>query len=404
METECGFGSSRKAERCRGFGGISNLLPFLLSGSFSDIYFFQEEIMPVYSASDLRSRIERFPKKNLIHLPTPFYKLDNLSKVLDGPDIYIKRDDMTGLAFGGNKSRKLEFIIQDIIAKNKDAVITWASVQSNWCLQTSAAAQKFGIKPILILYKDYNLPYEADGNLLLDIILNAEIRIEDTEKGKVIKEKDVRPILEEAASDAEKKGFSPYIAPIGGSLVGGSMDIPLGAIGYVEAFAELKEQAEALSLEIDHVVFASGSGGTQAGLTVGAKAISKRTQILGISVSEEKVSYGRDIHKASLDTAKALELNIEIDRSDIMIFDGYIKEGYGIVDKEISDTLRITAKNEGIFLDPVYTGKAMCALMDLINKNYFRKDEKIVFFHTGGTPALFPNKHLITHFLKREMS
>jgi D-cysteine desulfhydrase family pyridoxal phosphate-dependent enzyme len=358
--------------------------------------------MSAYSISSLKTKIQKFPKENLIHLPTPFYKLKNLSEALEGPDIYVKRDDMTGLAFGGNKSRKLEFIIHDVLAKNKDAIITWASVQSNWCLQTAAAAQKYGIKPILVLFKTYDLPDGADGNLLLDVILNAEIRIEDAEKGKVIKEEDVKDILEETVHETEERGFSPYIAPIGGSLIGGSMDIPLGAISYVGAFIELMEQARAQDLKIDHVVFASGSGGTQAGLTVGAKSLSEKTQILGISVSEEKESYMKDIFKISIDTVKSLELDVEIDRDDILILDDYLKEGYGIVDKEISDTLRFIAAKEGFFLDPVYTGKAMCALMDLVKKDYFRKEDKIVFFHTGGTPALFPNKHLIKKFLNKE--
>lgn len=353
-----------------------------------------------FSVSDIKERITKFPKKNLIHLPTPLQKLENISHTLKGPEIFMKRDDLTGHAFGGNKSRKLEFIIQDALDKKADVFITWASVQSNWCLQTAAAARKFGIKPVLLLFKTYDLPEEYDGNLLLDFILDAEIKIREAEKGKVVREEDVIDIIEEMINEIKELGYTPYVAPIGGSMVGGSMKKPLGAISYVYAFVEMLEQAEAKGIGIDYVVHATGSGGTQAGLVVGAKAIKENIKVLGISVSEDKESFSRDVLAIARDTVKALALDLKIERDDIFVFDEYIKEGYGIVNKEVSDVLRFVAIREGIFLDPVYTGKAMVALLDLIQKGYFRKEDKIVFFHTGGTPALFPNKHKISKFLK----
>jgi L-cysteate sulfo-lyase len=355
--------------------------------------------MAVSTISGLKDKIQRFPKKDLIHLPTPFMKLENLSQELGGPNIYIKRDDLTGLAFGGNKSRKLEFIIQDVLDKKADAIITWAGLQSNWCLQTAAAARKFGIKPILVLFDVYDLPMEYDGNLLLDFILDADIKIRELGKGSIIHLEDVDKILEEAVREAKESGYKPYLAPIGGSAAEGSMDRPLGAIGYVNAFVEMVEQAESQGVEVNYAIHASGSGGTQAGLAVGAKALSENCKVLGVSVSEEKGTYLDLVLDIAEDTAKALELGLEIGREDIIIFDEYIKEGYGEVNREVSEALRLMSIKEGIFLDPVYTGKAMVALVDLAKRGYFRKDDNVVFFHTGGTAALFPNKAKLSKFL-----
>lgn len=352
------------------------------------------------SVAEIKKRIDKFPRKTLIHLPTPFQKLENLSQMLGGPEVFIKREDLTGLAFGGNKSRKLEFIISDVLDKKAEVIITWASLQSNWCLQTAAAARKFGIKPILLLFKTYELPEEYDGNLLLDFVLEADIRIRDAEKGKVVTLEYAFEIIEDIVNEVEESGYNPYVAPIGGSMVGGSMDRPLGAVSYVNAFAEMLEQADAQGIELDYVIHASGSGGTQAGLVVGAKALTENIKVLGISVSEERDSYGKEVLTIAQDTIKALDLDISIPKEDIILFDEYIGEGYGIVDKEVSEVIRLVATREAIMLDPVYTGKAMVAFVDLVKKDYFQKEDKVVFFHTGGTPALFPNKHKLFNFLK----
>ncbi len=355
--------------------------------------------MSIYSISELQSRLQKYPKKPLIHLPTPFKKLENLSRALEGPEIFIKREDLTGLCFGGNKSRKLEYIMFDALQKGANAIITWASVQSNWCLQTAAAAKMCGIKPILMLYRTYMVPEEFDGNLLLDFILDAEIQIRDVEPGKVLSESEIKDDLEENVARLREQGYIPYVAPIGGSMVGGSMESPLGAIASVEAFAETMQQATDQGIQLTHILHASSSGGTQAGLAVGAKCLSRNVKVIGISVSYEKNSCQKDILALSLETQKALELDPDMTEQDIIVFDEYIKEGYGIVNREVADVLRMTAIKEGIFLDPVYTGKAMVALRDLIQKGYFAKDDKIVFVHTGGTPALFPNRRLIGEFL-----
>ena len=357
--------------------------------------------MGLLTISEIKKRIGQFAKKKLINSPTPFQKLENLSHVLEGPEIYMKRDDLTGLALGGNKSRKLEFIIQDALEKKADVILTWASVQSNWCLQTAAAARKFGIKPILILFKTDELSDEYDGNLLLDYILEADIRIREGEKGKVVNIEEAKEAIEELVNEAKEWGYNPYIVPIGGSMVGGSMEYPLGAISYVEAFVEMLEQAKSQKDEVDYIVHASGSGGTQAGLIVGAKALKENIKVLGISVSDEKEPYGKEVLRIAQDTVKALQIDIDIFEEDIIIFDEYIKEGYGIMNKEVSDAIRLVALREGIILDPSYTGKAAVALLDLIKKGYFQKEDKVVFFHTGGTPALFPHRHNLVNFLKR---
>jgi len=355
--------------------------------------------MAAFNVSEIKEKIQKFPKQDLIHLPTPFQKLENLTQELGGPNIYIKRDDLTGLAFGGNKSRKLEFIIQDVLNKKADVIITWAGLQSNWCLQTAAAARKFGITPILVLFNIYDLPAEYDGNLLLDFILNADIKVKEAEKGGVVHLEEVDQVLEETATEVKERGHIPYVAPIGGSAVGGSMQQPLGAISYVNAYVELVEQAESRGFDVDYVIQASGSGGTQAGLAVGAKALSEKAKVLGMSVSEEKKTYRELVLNIARDTIKALDVELEMGEGDIVIFDEYIGEGYGEVNKDVAETIRLVAIREGIFLDPVYTGKAMVGLIDLVKKGYFRRDDNIVFYHTGGTAALFPNKHKLGKFL-----
>jgi D-cysteine desulfhydrase family pyridoxal phosphate-dependent enzyme len=357
--------------------------------------------MALYSISEIKKRIDVFPRRDLAHLPTPLQKMENISRELGGPEIYMKRDDLTGLAFGGNKSRKLEFIIEDVLSKKADAIITWASLQSNWCLQTAAAARKFGIKPVLLLFKTYDLPEEYDGNLLLDYILDADVIIKDAEKGKAVRIDDIQDIVQAVENEVKEWGYTPYLAPIGGSMVGGSMEKPLGAVSYVNAFVELMEQAGKQGLEINYVLHASGSGGTQGGLAVGAKALEGKIKVMGISVSEAKEPYGKEVLTIARDTVKALSLDLAVEKGDIIILDEYIKEGYGILNKEVAEAIRFVAAKEGIFLDPVYTGKAMAALISLVKKGYFKKEDKIVFFHTGGTPALFPNKQHLVNLLKK---
>ncbi len=357
--------------------------------------------MALCSRDELKKRIGGFPRKTLIHLPTPFRKLDNLSRNLGGPEIYIKRDDLTGLALGGNKSRKLEFIIPDALSKGAGAVVTWASVQSNWCLQTAAAARRFGLRPVLILFKTTEEPPEFDGNLLLDFILEADIHIREAEKGKVVAEKKVRSVLEEVVNAVREQGLSPYVVSVGGSVPGFSMEKPLGAISYVGAFVEMVEQAETEGVGVTHIVHATGSGATQAGLTVGAKALTDKVKVVGISVSDEKDAFAQTVLGISGETEKGLGLEPAVSRSDITVLDEYIKEGYAVINRDVAEAIRLLFTTEGIILDPVYTGKALAALVDLVKKGFFSRDDRIVFFHTGGTPALFPYRQALVKMLER---
>jgi len=347
----------------------------------------------------LKQKISTFPRKDLIHRPTPLRRLDRLTQELGGPEIWIKRDDLTGLAFGGNKSRKLEFIIPDALSRGADTIITWASVQSNWCMQTAAAARSVGLHAILLLFKTSDQAVEYDGNLLLDYILGADVRIREAEKGKIVSEEHVRKVLEEVADEVRKSGHKPYVVSVGGSMPGWSMDKPLGAIAYAEAFVEMLEQTRAAGAGITHVIHATGSGATQAGLVVGAKAAQSSIRVLGISVSEGNGLLVPIVQKICLDTEKTLALDLQIDLSDIIVLDEYVKEGYGIINSETAEAIRLLFTTEGIVLDPVYTGKAMAALIDLVKKGYFRKDDVVLFFHTGGTPALFPYREPLVRLL-----
>jgi L-cysteate sulfo-lyase len=255
------------------------------------------------SEKELDRRIEKFRHVKLAHLPTSMERMKALSYELDGPTLYIKRDDQTGLAFGGNKARKLEFVIADALMKKSDVIITWAGIQSNWCRQTAAAARAFGIKPILVLFKRPEAPPGYDGNLLLDFILDADIRIIESKEDEEI---DTEEIINRIAEDEKEKGHSPYIVPVGGSRVGGSMMEPLGAISYTKAFLEIYREVKKKKIKITHLVLATGSGGTQAGLIVGAKALGTSIKVVGISVSREKASVKENVSAIANDTAEAL--------------------------------------------------------------------------------------------------
>jgi D-cysteine desulfhydrase family pyridoxal phosphate-dependent enzyme len=353
-----------------------------------------------YATRDILERVDRFPRVDIIHRPTPLRKLERLSARLGGPEIYIKRDDLTGLAFGGNKSRKLEFIIADMLEKKADVVITWASLQSNWCMQTAAAARTFGIKPILMLFKPADQPATADGNVLLDVILDADIRFLEKEKGRIVKAAQAMDILEEAGRKVRAEGRRPYLVPVGGSLVRGDMDKPLGAISYVAGFAELLEQTRSGGgTEPDFIVHSTGSGGTQAGLVVGARAMAPACRIIGISVSDPKGPFSDDVLEIARAADEALGLGLGILPDDVTVFDEYLGQGYGIVDKAVAETIRLVFQTEGIVLDPVYTAKAMIGLKDLIKTGFFKPTDKVLFLHTGGTPALFPNRDKIFEYL-----
>ena len=351
----------------------------------------------------IRQSLASFPRIRLTHLPTALEPMDSLSRELGGVRLHIKRDDQTGLAFGGNKARKLEFIMADVLRKNADTVVTWAGVQSNWCRQTAAASARLGLRSVLVLVKKPGSTIVSDGNLLIDQVFGAEIRVVEPEGERNFLELEgVEDLVSPVVEEEQAAGRQVYLAPVGGSIPEGSMDIPLGALGYVEAFVELFEQTQGLGVPLDTVVLATGSAGTQAGLLVGAKLVSPQTRVVGISVAGEATQVGqyvRDIADRVLEEMGSPE---RVAEGEVVVLDDYLGEGYGMMNQGVADAIRITARQEGVLLDPVYTGKAMSGLIDLVRVGKVDTGESVVFLHTGGTPALFPYREEIVSLIDGE--
>ena len=339
-------------------------------------------------AETIAAKYDRVP---LAHLPTPLEAMSSLAAELGGPPLYVKRDDQTGLAFGGNKARKLEFIFADVLEKKSDIIITWAGIQSNWARQTAAAALIHDIKPILFLEKAEQSPSHG-GNLLLDRLMGADVRL--VEPGVN------RPELARAlAKELRAQGHNPYVVPVGGSRPLDSMELPLGAIAYANGFNELWRQARAEGWEFDHVVVANGSGGTQAGLMVGAMAVAPGVKVVGINVDGDEEKKRRNVTAIANVTAEALGLHMTFAEDDTIVIHDYVGEGYGIVDEDIANAIGLFARHEAVLLDPVYTGKAAAGLIDLVRKGYFEGSRGVVFLHTGGTPALFAYEEDLLKYL-----
>jgi D-cysteine desulfhydrase len=298
--------------------------------------------------------------------------MKRLSERLGGPRIFIKRDDQTGLATGGNKARKLEYLIADALQQGADTVLTVGGPQSNHSRQTAAAAAMYGLRAVLVL--SGSEPPQWDGNLLLDHLLGAEVRWAG--------DMPLQEAMEELASEEAKAGHRPYPIPLGGST-------PLGATGYVAAMEELWSQLEELGLELDAVIVPTGSGGTQAGMLVGAGALGFAGQIVGISVFAERPTVQAILQELVPDTADFLGLDVAVGDSDLVVYDDYLGEGYGVLADIEREAIRLVARSEAILLDPVYTGRAMAGFVDLIGKGAFRAGQDVLFWHTGGTSALF---------------
>jgi D-cysteine desulfhydrase family pyridoxal phosphate-dependent enzyme len=305
---------------------------------------------------------------HLAHLPTPIDALPRLSRSLGGPQLFIKRDDLTGLGLGGNKTRKLEYLAADALAKGAKTLISTGAVQSNHCRQVAAAAAKLGLGCQLVLAGTE--PNEAQGNLLLDKLSGAQLFY--TIKANRDKE------LNKQFEHAEQAGLKPYLIPYGGSN-------SIGALGYLNAMRELSEQG----LEPDWIVFASSSGGTQAGLILGAHLTGFRGQILGISIEYNSDHFSAQIADLVNQTAMEMEYDWSVTPDEVLINDSYCQAGYGVLTPAEIEAVNLFASTGGILLDPVYTGRAAVGLLDLIRKGFFKPKEKVLFWHTGGTPALF---------------
>jgi L-cysteate sulfo-lyase len=322
--------------------------------------------------------LARFPRRFLAHLPTPLERLDRLTKELGGPEIWIKRDDCTGLSTGGNKTRKLEFLMAEAELQGADTVITQGATQSNHARQTAAFAAKLGMNCHILLEDrtgSNNQNYNHSGNVLLDHLHGA--MTEKRPGGG-----DLNTEIETVAEQMRAEGRKVYTIPGGGSN-------PTGALGYVNCAFELLSQVNDAGLKIDHLVHATGSAGTQAGLIVGLKAMNAQIPLLGIGVRAPKPKQEENVFKLAAATAEKLGCPGVVAREDVVANTDYVGEGYGIPTESGLEAIRIFAELEGILLDPVYSAKGAAGFLDLIRKGHFKKGERVVFLHTGGAVALF---------------
>lgn len=322
--------------------------------------------------------LARFPRIFLAHLPTPLERLDRLSKELGGPEIWIKRDDCTGLSTGGNKTRKLEFLMAEAVAQGADTVITQGATQSNHARQTAAFSAKLGLACHILLEdrtgsNDAN--YNTNGNVLLDHLHGATT---SRRAGGV----DMAAEMEVLADQLREQGRKPYVIPGGGSN-------PTGALGYVNCAFELIGQANERGLLIDHIVTATGSAGTQAGLITGLKAMNSGIPLLGIGVRAPKEKQEENVFALAQRTAEKLGCPGVVSRADVVADSSYVGAGYGIPRADTLEAIQMFAQLEGLLLDPVYSGKGAAGLIDLVRKGHFKKGQRIVFLHTGGAAGLF---------------
>lgn len=322
--------------------------------------------------------LARFPRRFLAHLPTPLERLDRLTKELGGPEIWIKRDDCTGMSTGGNKTRKLEFLMAEAELQGAEMVITQGATQSNHARQTAAFAAKMGMQCHIVLEDrtaSNNANYNNNGNVLLDHLHGAT-----TEKRP--SGPDFNALIEEMAAEMRADGKKVYAIPGGGSN-------PTGALGYVNCAFEMLNQLNSSGTKIDHIVTATGSAGTQAGLIVGLKAMNAQIPLLGIGVRAPKPKQEENVFNLACKTAEKLGCPGVVERHDVVANTDYVGAGYGIPTEGGLEAIKMFAELEAILLDPVYSAKGAAGFIDLIRKGHFKKGERVVFLHTGGAVALF---------------
>jgi D-cysteine desulfhydrase len=322
--------------------------------------------------------LAKFPRRRYTAGRTPIEKLSRLSEELAGPTIYVKRDDLLGLAGGGNKTRKLEFLVAEALNQGADTLITCGAVQSNHCRLTLAAAVKEGLKCRLILEErvpgSYN-PQSGGNNFLF--------RLMGVEKIKVAPGgSDIMAAMQAAADEVASEGRKAYVIPGGGSN-------PVGATGYVACAEEILAQTFDQGINIDRVVCASGSAGTHAGLVTGFHGNNSNISVIGINVSRPRDEQEQLVYELVKQTADYVGVNSDISEEAVRCYDAYVGPGYSLPTPEMAEAVRMLAGLEGVLIDPVYTGKAMAGLIDLVRKGIFHKKENVLFIHTGGSPALY---------------
>ena len=319
-----------------------------------------------------------FPRVPLAHLPTRLEIMPRLSEELGGPEIWVKRDDCTGLATGGNKTRKLEFSMGEAQECGADTIITVGAVQSNHVRQTAAAACKLGMKCEVLLEHRVTDPsdlYRTSGNVLLDRIFGASLREYDAGT-------DFEEAMREVAAEVRAAGGTPYIVPGGASN-------PVGALGYVGCGEELLQQCEEQDVRFSHIVTATGSAGTHAGLVVGLRGNGSDLPILGIGVNAAQTAQEEKVYKLAVETAELVEKPGCVARDDIVADCNYIGPGYGRPTAAMNEAVLLLARTEGLLFDPVYSGKALAGMIDYVRQGRFEKGQRIVFLHTGGAAGLF---------------
>jgi D-cysteine desulfhydrase len=312
----------------------------------------------------------------LARLPTPIHKLERMTELLGGPEIFIKRDDLTGIGLSGNKIRKLEYLLAAAGEQGADTLITCGGIQSNHARATAVAAAQNGMNTVLVLRGESATPY--DGNVLLDRLVDAEIRLVTPEQYA----ERIGEIMEEMAAELRGAGRRPYIIPEGGSN-------PLGVWGYIRAAGEIGDQLETMGLEPDVIITAVGSGGTHAGLSIGRKLFDLSARVVGFNVCDTAEHFRTLIGRLATGTIERYGLPVQVAADEIELIDGYVGRGYALSRPEELELIRTVARMEGLFLDPVYTGKAFFGLADQIRQGRFGKDHRILFVHTGGIYGLF---------------
>lgn len=329
-------------------------------------------------ARSRESPLAGFPRLRLSHLPTPLERLPRLGEALGGPTLWVKRDDCTGLGGGGNKTRKLDFLMAAARRQGADTVITPGAVQSNHARLTAAAAAKLGMACHLILQDiaaDTDRDYRGNGNLLLDRIYGAQLH-------SLPSESDVDMAIESLVDELRENGRNPYVIPSGGSSA-------LGALGYVDCALEIVRQAKEQRLAFDHVVLATGSGGTQAGLLAGFHLENAPIAVLGICTSRSAVEQQRKVEKLASEILDLLGFRRPLPREAVLTNGDYVGQGDGVPTGGMIKAVALAARTEGLLLDPVYTGKAMAGLVDLVRVGKLTGGNNVLFLHTGGSQALF---------------
>jgi len=327
--------------------------------------------------------LAQIPRRRYTNRQTPLEKLEHLTEKLGGPTIYMKRDDLLGLTAGGNKTRKLEFLMADAIKHGADTVITTGAIQSNHCRLTLSAAIKEGLHCQLVLQEKQSGTYDqrASGNNFLYELLGAENITVVPPEANPLEE------MNRLAMQLRDEGRKPYVIPLGGSN-------EIGTLGYVACVQEIVQQTCDIGVHMSHVVGVVGSGGTFAGLALGFGLHYSDVSLTGMHITGTKETQDPLVQQHIENAANFLQVPFHIPTKRIKLYDDYVGEGYGVPTDEMIAAVKLVAQTEGILLDPVYTGKAMAGLIDLIDQGVYTKDDNVLFIHTGGSPALYQHKNL----------